>query len=712
MATNGKNLQPRTTNPAPEADVAHTTEGFNREQLVAFFETMLTARAIDDEEIRLKKRNEIYFQISGAGHEAIGVAAGVALRAGHDWFFPYYRDRALMLQLGMTPKEMLMSAVGAKDDPNSRARQMPSHWGLVRANVPSQSSPTGTQFLQAVGCAEAARYIREQRLDLPAHDDEVSLATSGEGATCEGEFFEAVNYAALKKLPVIFLVEDNEYAISVPAEESIAGKNVAAVVSGFPGLLVIECDGTDVLASVEAMRRAAAYCRAGSGPALVRAMVTRPYSHSLSDDHVLYRTKEELAEEAGRDCLKRFEEFLVADGLLAPDEVAALKKSVRENVAKASAEALAMPKPEKSEAMDHLYSGYSPCSEESTPEPGGEAVAFGQAVNRTLATEMSRDKRILVFGEDVADASREENLKECKGKGGVFKITHGLQSKFGKGRVFNAPLAEAGIVGRAVGHALRGLKPCAEIQFFDYIWPAMMQIRNELATMRYRSGGLSTAPAVVRVPIGGYLRGGAPYHSQTGEAIFAKCPGLHIAYPSNALDAIGLLRTALRGDDPVLFLEHKHLYYQGYNRAAYPGDDFMIPFGKARVVREGTDATIVTWGALVHRCEDAAERLRKERGLSTEIIDLRTIVPFDAETVAASVRKTHRCLVVSEEGTFAGFCNEVVASVTDHCFEWLDAPVRRLGSLDTWVAYSPVLEEAILPQIDDVAQALDALARY
>ncbi len=684
----------------------------SREQLLAFYETMLTSRYIDDEEIKLKKRNEVFFQISGAGHEAIGVAAGYALRAGHDWFYPYYRDRALMLQLGMTPTEMLMSAVGAKDDPNSRARQMPSHWGLVRANVVSQSSPTGTQYLQGVGCAEAGVYIRDMKIDLPHRQDEITLITSGEGATCEGEFFEAVNYACLKKLPVIFLVEDNEYAISVPSEESIAGKSVARLLSGFPNLEIFTADGTDILASVDVMMEAAAHVRSTRGPALVHATVTRPYSHSLSDDHVYYRTKAELEEEASRDCITRFERLLVDEGHATAEEIDEIKARTREMVAAAGREALAAPKPDPSEAMDHLYSGRTPCTEEGLPVEGGEVLALGQAINRTLMTEMSRDPRILVFGEDVADASREENLQECKGKGGVFKITYGLQIKHGKRRVFNSPLAEAGIVGRAIGLATRGLKPAAEIQFFDYIWPAMMQIRNELATMRYRSGGLWSAPAVIRAPIGGYLRGGAPYHSQTGEAIFAKCPGLHIAYPSNARDAMGLLRTALRGDDPVLFLEHKHLYYQGYNRATDPGPDYMVPFGKARTARAGRDITLVTWGALVQRSIEAADRIERERGTSVEVIDIRTIVPLDKTAIFESVRRTGKCLVACEEGEFAGFCAEICASVTEECFEWLDAPVRRLGSLDTWVAYSPVLEEAILPQIDDVAKELAALAEY
>ncbi len=684
----------------------------SREQLLAFYDTMLTSRYIDDEEIKLKKRNEVFFQISGAGHEAIGVAAGFALKPGHDWFYPYYRDRALMLQLGMTPTEMLMCAVGAKDDPNSRARQMPSHWGLVRANVVSQSSPTGTQYLQGVGCAEAGVYIRDMKIDLPHRTDEITLITSGEGATCEGEFFEAVNYACLKKLPVIFLVEDNEYAISVPSEESIAGKSVSKLVSGFPNLRAFTADGTDILAAVDTMMEAVAHVRATRCPAIVHAMVTRPYSHSLSDDHVYYRTKAELEEEASRDCITRFERLLIDEGHATAEEIDEIKARTRDKVAEAGREALAAPRPDPSEAMDHLYSGYAPCTEESVPAEGGEVIALGQAINRTLMTEMSRDPRIMVFGEDVADASREENLQECKGKGGVFKITYGLQIKHGKKRVYNAPLAEAGIVGRAVGLATRGLKPAAEIQFFDYIWPAMMQIRNELATMRYRSGGLWSAPAVIRAPIGGYLRGGAPYHSQTGEVIFAKCPGLHIAYPSNARDAMGLLRTALRGDDPVLFFEHKHLYYQGYNRATDPGPDYMVPFGKARTARAGRDITLVTWGALVQRSIEAADRIERERGTSVEVIDIRTIVPLDKAAIFESVRRTGKCLVVSEEGEFAGFCAEICASVTEECFEWLDAPVRRLGSLDTWVAYSPVLEEAILPQIDDVAKELAALADY
>jgi 2-oxoisovalerate dehydrogenase E1 component len=686
--------------------------GYTPGQLLAFYETMLTSRYVDDEEIRLKKQNLVFFQISGAGHEAVGVAAGHCLRAGYDWFYPYYRDRALMLQLGMTAEQMLMNSVGAADDPNSRSRQMPSHWGFVPANVPSSSSPTGTQFNQGVGCAEAGRYIIEQCLDLPARSDEITLITTGDGTTAQGEFFEALNYACLKKLRCLFLVEDNEYAISVPVEAAIAGGSVSRLVRGFPNLTIYEVDGTDLLECLRVFGEAVAAMRAGlAHVVLVHAKVTRPYSHSLSDDHVLYRPKAELAEEAERDCLRRMETFLLSEGIATAEQLDALRQSVRRAVAEASERALKAPKPDPSSAMDHLYSGKD-LGPEPEPRTDGEAIPMGVAINRAMMTEMGRDRRILVFGEDVADASREEVLGECKGKGGVFKITYGLQQKYGKGRVFNSPLAEAGIVGRAVGLATRGLKPLGEVQFFDYIWPAMEQIRNELATMRYRSGGLWSSPAVLRVPIGGYLRGGAIYHSQTGEAIFAKCPGLYIAYPSNALDAMGLLRAALRMDDPVLFLEHKHLYYQGYNRAPDPGPDYFVPFGKAKVKRAGTDLTLVTWGATVQRSLDAADRVARDLGVSIEVIDLRTIVPLDSETILESVRKTSRCLVVSEESCFSGFGNEIVAQVTEQCFEWLDAPVRRLGSMHTWVAYSPILEDAILPQTDDIEKAIRSLLAY
>lgn len=686
---------------------------WTRSQWLYFYELVLTSRMLDDEEIKLRKRNEVFFQVSGAGHEVISLAAGYWLKPGQDWFFCHYRDRALMLHLGLTPYEMLLSAVGASEDPVSAGRQMPCHWGLKRANVVSRSSNVGTQFHQAVGCALAGRYILGNNLEQPAASDEIVLCTAGEGTTCQGEFFEALNFACLRRLRVLFVVEDNGYAISVPATDSIAGGSVSALLSGFPGLTLLELDGNDLAASLEGMRKAVEQLRSGeSGPVLVHARVTRPYSHSLSDDQAAYRTPEELKEEQQRDCIRRLEEKLIGEGHATAADLQAIRKRLRSQLADAVARALAAPKPAPASAMDHLYSGVIVVREEPTPPSRGEPITMAQAINATLDAEMQRDPRILIFGEDVADASREEILGECKGKGGVFKITYGLQARHGSARVFNSPLAEAGIIGRAIGLAARGLRPVPEIQFFDFIWPAMAQLRNELATLRYRSGGQFSAPMVIRAPIGGYLRGGAMFHSQSGEAIFAKCPGLLILYPSTASDAAGLLRTALRGEDPVLFLEPKHLYYQAYARSPLPDSDYAIPLGRAAIRRKGDDITLVTWGNLAQRSLEAAAQLENDEGIGVEVIDIRSLVPLDTGTIFESVRRTGRCLVASEEGRFAGFGAEIAAQIQEHCFEWLDAPVQRLGALDTWVSYSPVLEEATLPQVKDVIALLKHLAYY
>jgi 2-oxoisovalerate dehydrogenase E1 component len=701
-----------------QAGSAASHAGLTREELVRIYRLMLTSRRIDDREIQLKNQSQAFFQISGAGHEAILVAAGLTLRPGHDWFFPYYRDRALCLTLGVTPGDMLLAAVGAKDDPASGGRQMPSHWSNPALHITSQSSPTGTQCLAAVGCAEAA-LLYERLTDIPDREarfekDEVTYVSVGDGATSEGEFWEALNTACLRKAPVLFLVEDNGYAISTPVEVQTPGGSISHLVEAFPNLCVRRVDGTDVLASLEVMREAVAHVRARKGPALVHAKVIRPYSHSLSDDERLYKTEAERKAEAARDPLKTFAAWLQAQGLASQEDLSALAAQVDRGISEAADLALAAPKPDTASAALYVYSpDVDPTSREfETPaRPDGKLDTMAAAINRTLRDEMAFNPRIVIFGEDVADCSREESLPLVPGKGGVFKITYGLQRTYGSHRVFNAPIAEAAIVGRARGMAVRGLKPVVEIQFFDYIWPAMMQLRDELAMLRYRSNNTWSCPAVIRVPIGGYLRGGAPYHSQSGESIFAHSPGLRVVFPSNAVDAVGLLRTAIRCDDPVLFLEHKHLYRQTYNKGIYPGADYMLPFGKASVVAEGTDVVVVTWGALVQRTLLAAQQAQK-RGVSTMVIDLRTIMPFDWETIAKAVATTNRVLIVHEDQLTCGFGAELAARVADELFEHLDAPVRRVGALDTPVAYAPNLEEEILPQAADVLKAILDLARY
>ena len=717
------------TNPASGA--------LSAQQLVEMYRLMFLSRSVDDREILLKRQQKVFFQISAAGHEALQVGAGLALRPGYDWFFPYYRDRALVLSLGVTPYEMMLQAVGAATDPASGGRQMPTHWSSRALHIVSTSSSTATQLLHAVGCAEAGRAFSNRPEiaakaegdyrayhDVEFHGDEVVLACVGEGSTSQGEFWEAMNTASNQKLPVIFMVEDNGYAISVPVEVNTPGGNISRLVANFPNFHFAEVDGNDPVACLHTFQEAAAHCRAGYGPALVHGHCVRLYSHSLSDDDKLYRCAAERETDAMRDPIARMRTRLIGDGILTASQMEELERGLEREAAEAAERSLEAPLPDVEEITKHVYSEdldptRAAFATEQTQAPAKEngqkpptARTMADLINACLHDEMRRDPRIVVYGEDVADASREEALAEVKGKGGVFKLTAGLQSEFGSDRVFNSPLAEANIVGRAVGYALRGMKPVVEIQFFDYIWPAMHQIRNEVSLMRWRSNGEWEAPVVIRVPIGGYLTGGAIYHSQSGESMFTHIPGLRVVFPSNALDANGLLRTAIRCDDPVLFLEHKRLYRETYGRAVYPGAEFAIPFGKASVVRPGTDLTLVTYGALVPRALQAAQQAQRQHSIEVEILDLRTLSPYDWEAIAASVRKTNRVIVAHEDMLSWGYGAEIAARIGDELFDDLDAPVRRIGAMDTFVAYQPKLEDAILPQPETVLKAIVDLKKY
>ena len=686
-----------------------TPTPLGREELIRAFRTMYLSRRIDDREIVLKNQSRIYFQVSAAGHEAIQTAAGMALRPGHDWFYPYYRDRALALALGVTPREMFLQAFGSGEDRQSGGRQMPSHWSSPKLHIVTTSSPTGTHYTQAVGCAEATRLLDPQ-------SDAVTLVCSGEGATSEGEFWESLNAACLDRHPVIYLIEDNGYAISVPVERQTAGGNVAHLVKDFPHLLVLECDGTNFVESYSTMVEAVSRCRKEQMPVLVHASCVRPYSHSLSDQEKLYKPKSERDAEAARDPLVRFPEWLLAEGILDPAGLEALKQEVDREVLEASDSAMLATLPSPGGTLNYLYSDrVDPASNEFQTEPllEGHPRTMVDSINRTLHEEMRHNPLMVVFGEDVADCSREEHMHEVKGKGGVFKATLGLQRLYGQQRVFNTPIAEACIVGRATGLATRGLKPVVEIQFFDYIWPAMMQIRDELATLRWRSYNGFKAPVVIRVAIGGYLTGGAVYHSQCGESIFTHIPGLRVVFPSNSLDACGLLRTAIRCDDPVMFLEHKQLYREVYNRSPHPGPNYMVPFGKARVAKPGSSLTIVTYGALVQKSLVAAGQIEKKYPeLSIEVIDLRTLAPYDWAAIKTSVEKTNRVMVAHEDVLSFGFGAEIAARIANELFTSLDAPVGRVAALDTWVAYHPQLEHEILPQVEDLVAEAERLLEF
>jgi 2-oxoisovalerate dehydrogenase E1 component len=656
------------------------------------YRIMLLSRRMDEKQEILVKQGKTYFHVGGSGHEAAQIAAATALKPGYDWAFPYYRDQAFVLTYGITPEEIFLAALHRSGDTSSGARQMPGHFGKKDLRIVSQSSPTGTQYLQAVGVALA---IKKEM------GEEVVYVSSGEGATSEGEFYEAVNWAAREALPVIFFIQDNKLAISVPVTTQTAGGSIYEATKGFKGLERFQCDGTDAGESYAVMQNAVRRARDHQGPSLIQAHVVRLLPHSSSDDPKKYRNAHDIEQDLARDPVLRLTRFFIEQGYLSEDEITEMKEEVKRTVESAVAWAEQQPLPDPSTILQHVYgiAHVSPPKEFIEPEHPGKKIVIVDAINHALSEEMVNNPKLIVFGQDVAD-----------GKGGVFTATKGLLTTYGIERTFNAPLAEASIVGVAIGVSLKGWTPVPEIQFGDYIWPAFMQIRDELAMMRYRSNGTWSCPMVIRVPVGGFIHGGH-YHSQCIEGFMAHIPGIRLAFPSTAADAKGLLKSAIRGDDPVIFMEHKGLYRQGYASTPEPSADYTLPFGVAAIRREGTDLTVATYGAMVHQSLEAA-RIMESKGVSVEVMDLRTLNPLDEEAIYRSVKKTNRVVVIHEDTLTAGFGAELVALIVKNCFEHLDAPVMRVAALDSPVPYSPPLEDAMLPNIQKILSTLEQLAGY
>ena len=666
----------------------------SKDELLNALKLMLRARSIDNKAMRLLRQGKTFFHIAGAGHEAIQVAIGISLNPQKDWLFPYYRDLAVALCAGVTPKDFFYQCFAKIEDPSSGSKQLPGHWGSPVINMPTQSSPTGTQFLQAVGTALAS--VKQGKKS-------VSYVSSGEGTTSQGEFHEAVNWASREKLPVLFVIENNKYAISVHVEQQSGGKDnsIAEMMAGFVNLHRKRIDGTNFSEAYKAVQEALNYINEGKGPALIEAEVVRLLSHSSSDDQKKYRDPKELEEDLKNCPIEKFAKELISSGNLSKEEFEKIKKEIEVEVEHAAEEASQGEDPKAQEATRHIFdeSGLKESFEYETNKPSGKPVVMVDAINHALHEEMERNNKIYIFGEDVADK-----------KGGVFTATKGLSTKFGFDRVFNSPLAEASIIGVATGMSLAGLKPVVEIQFGDYIWPAFMQFKSEVATMRYRSNNNWTAPVVTRVAVGGYIHGGL-YHSQNIESIFAHVPGIYIAYPSNAADAKGLLKTACRINDPVLFCEHKGLYRQSFATSPSPDDNYLVPFGKAKVVREGEDITVVSYGVCMWDSVLAAKKLEEE-GYSVEVIDVRTIIPLDEETIFNSVKKTGKVIVIHEDTFTAGFGAEIAARIADTCFQYLDGPVKRIAAKDSHIPYSPILENAILPNREAIYKGIKELLKF
>jgi 2-oxoisovalerate dehydrogenase E1 component len=668
--------------------------GFAKNRLFEYYRTMFTARKLDDKMLILLRQGKGYFHIGSSGHEAAQLGAASCFNPGQDWAFPYYREAAFTLEWGMTSREHLLSFLAKADDPSSGGRQMPQHYGHRDLRLPSQSSPTGTQFLQAVGVALAIQKEQKQ---------EVVYVGSGEGATSQGDFHESLNWAGREKLPMIFHVQDNGYAISTPISEQTAGGSVYQISAGYDSLARVELNGTDFFEVHQAFKTAVNRARQGGGPTLLVSYVPRLLPHSSSDDQRKYRQKEELEADRQRDPLLVFRQTLIDQGIATDQEFEVIHVDIKKQIDEDAVWAELQKLPARDSARRHIYDENPEKHDEtySAPASTGEEVFLVDAINHALREELAINERMVVYGQDVAGE-----------KGGVFTATRNLTRDFGRDRVFNSPLAESSIIGTSIGLALAGWKPVVEIQFGDYIWTAMMQLRNELACMRYRSNNQWIAPVVVRVAVGGYIHGGA-YHSQSIDGTFAHIPGLRIAYPSNAGDAKGLLKAACRLNDPVIFLEHKGLYRQRYAAAAEPDEQYLLEFGKANIVQEGEDATIITWGAMVRKSQEAVRIVSERLGKTVEIIDLRTLNPLDMEAVQTSIMKTNRVLVVHEDLLTGGFGADIAANISENLFDSLDAPVRRVAAHDCpAIPYETGLEGEILPQIAWIEESLTGLLEY
>ena len=651
--------------------------------IVELYRKMLGVYYIEERLKILMRQGKISFLASSRGHEKAQVGTVMMLKPRHDWFFPYYREKAIAYALGMPVKDIFLHMLSREGDSSSNGRSMPEHFSSRELNLVSQTACTGTQFLPAVGFAKALK---------KDGSDAIVYVSSGEGAASEGEFAEAINWATREELPVLFLIQNNGYAISVPQNAQTTSE-IHRIADGF-GLPSYHVNGTWYESMYKTMPAVIQRMREGRGPALIEAEVVRLDAHSSSDDQAKYRSEEELKRARGRDPIVLTEKYILKHRLLSQDEIDVMRNEIQAEVNAAADEADAAPQPEPGRIMAHIYSDKTPFFEEKQPVYVSEdAISMVEALNRALREEMERNPKIVMWGEDIADP-----------KGGVFGVTRGLTNLY-PDRVQNSPLAEASIVGVAGGMAIAGYKPIVEIQFADYSWPGFMQMRNEIPTLRWRSNGTWSDPVVVRIACGGRIKGG-PFHSQCVEAIYAHTPGWYIVFPSNASDAKGLLKTAARSDDPVLFLEHKRLYRHISAKTREPDADYLIPFGKGKIKRQGSAATVVTWGATVYTALELADEF------DLEVIDLRTIVPMDEEIVFNSVKKTNRVLVLHEDAVTIGWGAEVAARIAANCFDYLDAPVLRVGAKDSFVPSAVSLEDEVLPSVEDLRREVKKLLEY